>query len=354
MFSICMIMKNEEYVLDRTLASLKPLNAELVIVDTGSNDNSKAIAARYTDKLYDYDWSNDFSAAKNYAASKASNDCILILDADEVLTDYQCDFLEQCIAECSDTNNGIPALGYVTRISYFSNNGETSALNENIPRIYSRTHYHYEGIIHEQLVPIDHSSNNRIVHSSLKLDHYGYYGDENFIQAKTERNLLLLTKMHEDNPEDTYIMYQMGKSYYMRGDYAKAYEVFDKCLYYDVDPKLEYVQDLIVSYAYSMLNTEQYEKALGLEGIYEEFCSCCEYVFVMGLIYMNNGLFDDAIREFAKAASFDSCNIIGTNDYLAHYNIGVILECTGNTEAAAEYYRRCGSYEPALVRLRQL
>lgn len=83
--SLCMIVKNEERVLARCLDSLDGLMDEIVIVDTGSTDRTKEIAARYTDRIYDFAWTDDFSAARNFAFSKARMDYIYSADADEVL-----------------------------------------------------------------------------------------------------------------------------------------------------------------------------------------------------------------------------------------------------------------------------
>ncbi|MBR4278510.1 MAG: glycosyltransferase, partial [Lachnospiraceae bacterium] len=80
-----MIVKNEEKVLARCLDSLEGLYDELIIVDTGSSDSTKSIAAGYTDKIFDFEWINDFSAARNFAFSKATMEYIYSADADEVL-----------------------------------------------------------------------------------------------------------------------------------------------------------------------------------------------------------------------------------------------------------------------------
>ena len=85
--SACMIVKNEEKVLARCLDSLKGIWDELIIVDTGSTDGTKEIAARYTDKIYDFKWIDDFSAARNFAMDKATCDYIYTPDADEILDD---------------------------------------------------------------------------------------------------------------------------------------------------------------------------------------------------------------------------------------------------------------------------
>lgn len=85
--SLCMIVKNEERILARCLDSVKDLVDEIVIVDTGSTDATKRIAAGYTDNIYDFTWTCDFSAARNFAFSKATKEYIYSADADEVLSE---------------------------------------------------------------------------------------------------------------------------------------------------------------------------------------------------------------------------------------------------------------------------
>lgn len=84
--SLCMIVKNEEKILARCLDSIADLMDEIIIVDTGSTDGTKEIAARYTDKIYDFTWIDDFSAARNFAFSKATQEYIYSADADEVVS----------------------------------------------------------------------------------------------------------------------------------------------------------------------------------------------------------------------------------------------------------------------------
>jgi len=83
--SLCMIVKNEEKILARCLDSIVDLCDEIIIVDTGSTDATKEIASGYTEHIYDFDWIDDFSAARNFAFSKASGEYIYSADADEVL-----------------------------------------------------------------------------------------------------------------------------------------------------------------------------------------------------------------------------------------------------------------------------
>lgn len=83
--SLCMIVKNEEKVLERCLSSIADLMDEIVIIDTGSTDSTKKIASKYTDRIYDFEWTDDFSAARNYSFSKATKPYIYTADADEII-----------------------------------------------------------------------------------------------------------------------------------------------------------------------------------------------------------------------------------------------------------------------------
>lgn len=83
--SLCMIVKNEEDTLARCLDTVKDIVDEIVIIDTGSTDRTKEVAAKYTTNIYDFEWVNDFAVARNYSFSKATKDYIMWLDADDVL-----------------------------------------------------------------------------------------------------------------------------------------------------------------------------------------------------------------------------------------------------------------------------
>ncbi len=83
--SLCMIVKDEELTLGRCLDCICDIVDEIIVVDTGSTDSTKAIAAKYTDKIYDFEWIDDFAAARNFSFSKATMEYIMWLDADDVI-----------------------------------------------------------------------------------------------------------------------------------------------------------------------------------------------------------------------------------------------------------------------------
>ena len=98
--SVCIIAKNEEKYIEECLRSISGYGFEIVVTDTGSTDRTKEIASRYTDKIYDFEWINDFSAARNFCASKASNNWILSLDCDEVVNSIDIEELKKRGRKC--------------------------------------------------------------------------------------------------------------------------------------------------------------------------------------------------------------------------------------------------------------
>jgi glycosyltransferase involved in cell wall biosynthesis len=83
--SVNLIVKNEEHCVKECLESIKDIAYEIIIVDTGSTDSTKEICKKFTDKIFDFNWNDDFSEVRNYAKQKSSGDWILLIDADEII-----------------------------------------------------------------------------------------------------------------------------------------------------------------------------------------------------------------------------------------------------------------------------
>lgn len=85
--SLCLIVKNEQENIEKCLANASLFSDEIIVVDTGSTDDTKLLARKFTDKIYDFEWVHDFSKARNYAFSLASSSYLMWLDADDIVTD---------------------------------------------------------------------------------------------------------------------------------------------------------------------------------------------------------------------------------------------------------------------------
>lgn len=345
MLTLCMIVKNEESNLGNCLQNIQPLVDEIVIVDTGSSDNTKLIASKFTDKIYDFIWCKDFSKARNYSISKASNDWVLVLDADEFIYSFDRESVSKFTAKESTK------IGRIERVNITETPFGVNRQLERINRLFNRKYYQYEGIIHEQIVSI----NNVLMESeeiSIGVEHIGYTNQELNRTNKIYRNIILLNESLKSNSYDPYLYYQLGKSYFVLKEYEKAIGYFNKALSCNIDYRLEYVEDLIETYGYSLINGGKYEEALKLKE-YEKYYNNADFYFLMGHIFMNNGKFDLAVESFLKSTQFKFSKVQGINTYLGYYNIGVIHDVLGFREEAIAYYKLCGDYKPASDRIKK-
>lgn len=168
--SLCMIVKDEEAVLARCLDSLAGLMDEIIIVDTGSGDATREIASRYTDLVYDYTWIEDFSAARNFAFSKATMDYIYSADADEVLDDENRNRFRQ-LKEALLPEVEIVQMKYGNQLKY----GTVYNYDEEYrPKLFKRLRpFVWEEKVHEavRLTPVVYDSEVVITH--LPSDNHG-------------------------------------------------------------------------------------------------------------------------------------------------------------------------------------
>ena len=345
--SICIITKNECENLKICLDRIKDLGCEIVVVDTGSTDDSRKVASAITPCVYEFAWCDDFSAARNYAVQKADNDWILFLDSDEFVDMFD-------MSKLLEQMQTMPAsIGHIHIKSLYESDGQTMSSTEPIARLFSRRLYHFEGRIHEQIVPLDTSSEPDYFDAPIYVTHVGYQGNDAYRTEKANRNLKLLLRELEAQPDDPYTLYQIGNSYFYSKQYAKAIPYFERAMELPLDTKLSYVHSIINLYGYCLINTKRFADALMLEAVYDDFKGDADYLFVLGLIYMNNAQFSKAIESFLAATQIPSCVVDGVNSYSAFYNVGVILECLGDKANAISYYEKAGDYTPALAGIKR-
>ncbi len=347
--SVCIIAKNEEKNIENCLKAIYKHPFEIVVVDTGSTDKTKEIAAKYANKVLDFEWVDDFSAARNYSLQQATNDWVLIIDCDEVIQEIDYSEIQSLIQEFPY------AIGRIKHdnLCYDKSHNivHSFSLTE---RLFDKRRFHYEGSIHEQVVSYDSSEQLYGFEVPLTVSHTGYLGTEEDLEAKSARNIALLKHELLHHPDDPYLFYQLGESYMLKNDYESAYEYFDKGFYLEVDENLEYVQRMIISYGYTLLYTNRIEKALSLANVYDSFKSNADFVFLMGNIYLNARLYDKALIEYLRATSLHKHFDEGTNSYKAFHCIGCIYEAHGQTEEAIKYFRKAGDYAPSKEKLLSL
>jgi glycosyltransferase involved in cell wall biosynthesis len=217
--SIVMMIKNESKYLERCLLSIKPIQAaieaEIIIVDTGSVDNSVEIAKKHTDKVYYHPWNNDFAAMRNITISYATGEWIFILDGDEIIDGTE-DFINFFrTSKCNKYNTGI------IRIKNYSQENEARNSLSLIPRLFKKAKgFKYTGAIHEQP-----EIKEPIYYFKEDILHYGYITtDPELMERKYLRNTQILKSELEQDSKNIYLWFQLAQSYAMHGDREEALE----------------------------------------------------------------------------------------------------------------------------------
>jgi len=346
LISLAMIVKNEEKYLARCLRSAAAMVDEIIVVDTGSTDQTREIALEYGAKLFHFEWCDDFSAARNYALKQASGDWLLVLDADEYFTESDSDAIRVF------TNSASRRIGLIEIVSRFVEYGHTFEGIHSNPRLFPRG-VTYEGRIHEQPTPL-----LPMVETGLRLLHDGYY-----MTDKSDRNIPLLLKALKDKPGSAYLNFQLGRQYQGMKQHELAVQYLEKAyaLLRQSDPvALENITELLQAYT----KCKRYDKAMELAGdevarleSSPDFCfAVAQFLLDYAIDSQDYSVIENIENSYLKCLELGRRGVqeivIGSSTFLAAYNLAVFYESIGNRSEAQRYYALSASYgyEPAVKR----
>lgn len=234
-----MIVKNEEKVIERILSQIKKFADEIIIVDTGSIDNTKSICYKYTDLVFDFDWCDDFASARNFSFSKASKDYIMWLDADDYIRETEI----SKILELKKNNDNIDTYMFKYNTTFDENDNPTFSYYRE--RLLKRNNQNvWKGFVHEVITP-----KGKIKYLDITIEH------RKLSVSNPKRNLQIYRKQLKMgfnlNAREQYYYF---RELYYNGYYRKAIIEFKKYLKLD-DPYTPNIIDahIIVSNIYNEL-----------------------------------------------------------------------------------------------------
>lgn len=218
--SACYIVKNEAENLAKSIKSLKNQVNEIVVVDTGSTDNTMAVARKLGAKVYCFPWQDDFSKARNFALSKAKGDWLVLLDADEYFTAKTAGNIRQVIRQAQQADGLL-----IQMVNYDVDKAEIQDYFYQLRIVCNQQGLHYEGKIHEELKLSDGKSMKffRIPPEMLEIYHTGYASSVS--RQKLERNLRLLQQALDNGKSEADLARYFCDCYLGLGD-------MEKCTYY--------------------------------------------------------------------------------------------------------------------------
>lgn len=336
--SLCMIVKNEEDVLERCLRSVAKAMDEIIIVDTGSDDSTKEIASKFTKHIYDFSWNNDFAAARNFSFSKASMDYCMWLDADDVITEENL----QKLLELKTSLQPFPDVVMMKYLVAFHEDGSPSFSYYRERLIKNHAGFVWQGRVHESI-----AASSNTLHSSIEIEHH-----KEKIQD-SDRNLRIYEQMLEEGEvlEPRHQFYY-GRELLYHQRYEEAIAVFWAFLNHPFgwkENKIDACRQLSLCYN----NKNQPEKALS--SLFQSFCydtPRAEILCDIGKLYLQREQYRLAIYWYELALNVPTDFTNGSfyledcHNYLPSIQLCVCYDRLGDHKTAYLYHRKTLQYHP--------
>ncbi|MFZ5898316.1 MAG: glycosyltransferase [Bacillota bacterium] len=285
--SLCMIARNEADNIGRAIRSVKDFVDEIIVVDTGSTDDTPEVARLLGAKVIKEQWRNDFSAVRNTSLEHATGDWIFFLDCDEELVRKSGPELRKVIQDSRYQ-------AYFVLVSNVTDAGVELTF-PSIRLFRNRKEFRFTGQIHEQIAGaiIDTCGQTCIGNSRITILHHGYNAGTVNIQAKIQRNLAILSTYPEEK-RDGFFWYNLGTEYLRLGEKQKALECYAQALK-RTKPNQAFAPVLVKRTITTLMDLERYRAALEqlrhYQGVYPQFS---DLVYLDGFCHVKCGRFSEA------------------------------------------------------------
>ncbi len=342
--ALVLIARNEARCIARCLDSARAHVDEMIVLDTGSTDATREIAARSGARVLSAEWPDDFSAARNLALSHTEAPWRLVMDADEWIASGA-----ECLAALRMREPAI--LGLVRVDSEVDGErGEVLHAPSWIPRVLPAG-VRYEGRIHEQ--PVSALPRERL---PLVIGHDGYRERER--AAKAGRNERLLRVALAERPGDAYLHYQLGKDLEVHARYEEALPFYTEALQRG-DERAAWRHDLVVRLLFTYKKTKRFGEGIERASLeMERWSDSPDFFFTLGDL-----LLDWALAEPTRGAELlpqiEACwqravaigerpdlpdSVRGRGSFLAAHNLAAFHESLGQGAQAAAWRERAARW----------
>ncbi|CAM4353490.1 tetratricopeptide (TPR) repeat protein [Paenibacillus endophyticus] len=352
LISLCMIVKDEELHLPRCLTSVQGIVDEIIVVDTGSTDQTVAIAERYGARVVLAEWEHDFAKARNTGLALAQGDWILFLDADEELDTHTG---KQLLAEaCQPVQGLFLQIWNVTG----ANDDERGGTVHPVLRMFRNDDLvRFEGSIHEQIAASLLRRWPRAVFqlTDTKIIHYGYRQDIVTQKNKLQRNMELLERAVQKEPDNSFHQYNIGVEYLRAGMPSKALEAFRSARQQQGFEQLSYAH-LVVKYEVrSLLSLSQWAEAADIARLgAAQFSDYPDLHHYHALALAQCGQLHAAVSSAAAALGIGAAppqyhTEDGIGTYRTSYMLGRLKEVQLDTQGVVQAYIAALRFHPTLT-----
>lgn len=343
----CLITKNEAHNLERCVNSMKSIINELIVVDTGSTDNTVETAEAFGASVYHYEWTGDFSAARNAAIEKATGDWIVFLDADEWFASEQDANNLRLLMDKVDGQK--KTFGLTVEINNYrkEETGGLSLINAAVTTraFKNQPDVRYKGIIHELVEPANRNAFYD-VNSKVRINHDGYSPE--LMPAKAKRNLELLFKDYGLRPDEDVLLYHIGNTYMLLKDYAQAYEYLVRYVRTGHKSYMYGIEGVILALASAEQLKRPYEERMEISDYsVKQYPNHPTAFMLRGQLFYQQTNYVDALKNYEKAFRLKavyrndleySSNLREEDYQKVYYYAGHICSLRGDFDKAARYF----------------
>lgn len=335
--SLCMIVRDEEKIISRCLDSVKDIVDEIIIVDTGSLDNTKKIVSQYTNNIYDFTWVNDFSKARNFSFSKATKDYILWLDADDVILPPDREKLKELKQQMNDEVDI-----YNMKYNYqFDSNGNPTLVQVRERLLKRENNYKWVSPIHEVIIPYGNVVETDITITHLKEEIKDINRNLNIFEDMIKKGIKLDDRQEYCYAKELYYLKKIPQAIIQYEKFIKKYiEQYEEKQY------LLYTAILELSDCYKIENEETKELET-LVLILKNQIPKPECLCRIGDIFLRRKQYEVAIYWFLLA--LDSKETEPNVDYqkfIPYISLGVCYFWLGDIKKAYENNEKAGEIKP--------
>lgn len=294
--SLCLITKNEERCILACIDSVQHLVHEIIVVDTGSSDNTVLLAQKAGARVFQMTWADDFARARNVGLEQATGHWILVLDADEILAPGSDKEFQQLLKDAE-------VEGYFLNIRNFYGNGREFTTDKVVRLFRNNPSYRFTGAIHEQVAPSILAANDGkgLVSAPVWLHHYGYLDRELAEKNKFARNTSIITKQLAKNPDDPFLLYSLALEHLQREQIAEGVRYLERALSQMKGPE-GYFPDVLLHTAIGLWKLGHWEKLLGfLNDALSMLPEQGDLLLIRGMTLLNLKQYKKALGDLAHA-----------------------------------------------------
>jgi tetratricopeptide (TPR) repeat protein len=337
--SLCMIVRDNASTIEPCLESIRPWVDEMIVVDTGSVDETPEICRRMGAKVFSFPWIDDFSAARNESLRHATGEWLFWMDSDDTIDEAN----GRKLREAANSNCPDSVLGFVMQVHCPGPDDELTVV-DHVKLFRNRPEIRFEGRIHEQVIRSIRTARGIIAWSDAFVLHSGSDVTAEGKAKKIERDLRILKKDFEERPEHPFVLFNLGMTYNDAQDHELAVDFLKRCL--SASPwEQSHVRKAYALLVMSLTQLERISEAV-------EVCSAgrklypldAELLFRQGILAMEMGQFPEAVAAFRGAMRsreprhFSSLDP-GITGYKARNNLALAHEKLSQHDQAELHWR---------------